>query len=236
MTPSTGNPVQLLDRFEILVDAVGEYAIFMLEPDGTVASWNSGAQRIKGYAADEIIGQSFKVFYTAADVADGKPLRELASAASLGQHRDVGWRIRKGSTQFWANVVITAITDANGDLKGFAKVTRDETDRRSAEELGRQIDLMAERDRIARDLQATVVHHIFRASLRLTSVSNLIEDPYAIARIREAIQDLDSTLKEIRDVITDLHPGDADWLTEYEAPVEPQPERSLSSSDQSNLR
>lgn len=225
MTPSTGRPVQLLDRFEILVDAVDEYAIFMLEPDGTVASWNSGAERIKGYAPDEIIGKSFTVFYPAADVADGKPLRELASAASLGQHRDVGWRIRKDSSRFWANVVITAIFDVNGDLKGFAKVTRDETDRRSAEELGRQIDLMAERDRIARDLQETVVRQIFRASLRLTSVSNLIEEPHTRARIREAIQDLDSTLKEIRDVITDLHPGDADWLTEYETPVEPQPER-----------
>lgn len=88
------------------------------------------AQRIKGYMADEIIGKSFTVFSSAADVRDGKPARKLAAAVSLGQHRDLSWRVRKDSSMFWANVVITAIVDAEGVLKGFAKVTRDETDRK----------------------------------------------------------------------------------------------------------
>ena len=206
--PSTSSAVQLVDRFELLVDAVDEYAIFMLEPDGTVASWNSGAQRIKGYTADEIIGQSFTVFYSAADVSDGKPARELAAAVDLGQFRDLGWRVRKDSSTFWANVVITAIVDANGALKGFAKVTRDETDRKRAAELSLQIELMSERDRIARDLQETVVGQILRAILRLTTAASLIDDRDARARIDEAIHDLDATLKEIRDVITDLHPAE----------------------------
>ena len=206
MTSPANSSVRLVDRFELLVDAVDEYAIFMLEPDGTVASWNSGAQRIKGYTADEIIGQSFTLFYSAADLADGKPARELAAAVEFGQHRDVGWRVRKDASVFWANVVIIAIVDTNGDLKGFAKVTRDETDRKHAEELGRQIELMNERDRIARDLQETVVGQILRSILRLTTAASLIHDVDVTARIEEAIGDLDATLKEIRDVITNLHP------------------------------
>ncbi len=199
--------MQLADRFELLVDAVEEYAIFMLEPDGTVASWNAGAQRIKGYSADEIIGKPFTVFYSAADLNDGKPARELAAAAELGQHRDVGWRVRKDSSTFWANVVITAIVDADGDLLGFAKVTRDETDRKRAEDLSRQIELMNERDRIARDLQETVVGQILRAILRLTTAASLIHHPDATTRIGETIDDLDATLREIRNVVTDLRPA-----------------------------
>jgi PAS domain S-box-containing protein len=207
MTSPAYSSVQLADRFELLVDAVDEYAIFMLETDGTVASWNAGAQRIKGYTAEEIIGKSFTVFYSAADLEDGKPARELAAAVSVGQHRDVGWRVRKDSSTFWANVVITAIVDADGELKGFAKVTRDETDRKRADELSEQIGLMSERNRIAIELQETVVGQILRAILRLTTAASLIHHPEASARIDEAIGDLDATLKEIRDVITDLHPA-----------------------------
>ena len=88
------------------------------------------AQRITGYTADEITGKSFTVLSSVAAVRDGKPARELAAAVSLGRHRDLGWRVRKDSSMFWANVVITAIVDAEGALKGFAKVTRDETDRK----------------------------------------------------------------------------------------------------------
>ena len=207
MTSPLSSAVQLVDRFELLVDAVDEYAIFMLEPDGTVASWNSGAQRIKGYTADEIIGQSFTVFYSAADLADGKPALELASAVKFGQHRDVGWRVRKDSSTFWANVVITAIVDADGDLKGFAKVTRDETDRKREEELSRQIELISERNRIAVELQETVVGQILGVILRLTIAASVINHPDANARIEEAIDDLDAALKEIRDVITNFHPA-----------------------------
>ena len=130
---SAGPELGGAERFHLLVDAVEEYAIFMLDPSGDVASWNSGAARIKGYRADEILGRNFSVFYPAADVAAGKPARELTAATEHGHFRDEGWRVRKDGTMFWANVVITAIHDAHGLLAGFAKVTRDDTDRKAAE-------------------------------------------------------------------------------------------------------
>lgn len=196
----------LVDRYELLVDAVDEYAIFMLEPDGIVATWNRGAQRIKGYTAEEIIGQPFTRFYTPDDLAADKPAHELAAAAALGHHCDEGWRVRKDSSIFWANVLITAIQDADGHLIGYAKVTRDDTDRKNAEELARQMDLLTERDRVASALQETVVRQIFRAGLRLSSIAALIDDPQITDRVLSSIADLDATLSRIRDVITG-HPA-----------------------------
>lgn len=117
--------------FGLLVDAVAEYAIFLLGPDGTVRTWNAGAQRIKGYRGDEIIGRHFSVFYTGEDVASGKPERELAGAAHDGTCTDDGWRVRADGTRFWAHVVITALHE-EGELRGFAKVTRDDTRSRAA--------------------------------------------------------------------------------------------------------
>jgi PAS domain S-box-containing protein len=116
----------------LLVEGVNDYAIFMLDPGGRVATWNSGAERIKGYLAAEIVGEHFSRFYSQEDVQNGKPDRELELAASQGRLEDEGWRIRKDGSRFWANVVITAIRDENGKLRGFAKVTRDFTDRRNA--------------------------------------------------------------------------------------------------------
>lgn len=140
-----GQPISgVVDRFQLLVDAVEEYAIFILEPDGTVATWNSGAERIKGYSADEIIGKSFALFYSEEDVAAGKPAGELRHAAEHGECRDEGWRIRKDGSRFWANVVITAISDGRGVLTGYAKVTRDETARRMAENIARDARVAAE--------------------------------------------------------------------------------------------
>ena len=204
ITPPTSN-VLSSDRFELLVDAVDEYAIFMLDPDGTIASWNPGAQRIKGYSAEEIVGRSFTVFYTASDNEDGKPERELALAASSGQHRDEGWRVRKDLSVFWANVVINAITDDNGRLLGFAKITRDDTDRKANELLRQQLEVMNERERISIDLQDTVVRHILHASLQLSSARNMTNEPALTSRLMHVVDLLDQTLREIRGVITDLH-------------------------------
>jgi PAS domain S-box-containing protein len=120
--------------FRLLVERVVDYAIFLLTPDGHVASWNAGAQRLKGYRADEIIGQSFERFYTPEDYAAGRPGRLLATARRDGRVEDEGWRVRKDGSRFWANVVITALADDEGRLVGFAKVTRDLTERRRAEE------------------------------------------------------------------------------------------------------
>jgi PAS domain S-box-containing protein len=123
------------EHFRLLVDAVQEYAIFMLDPHGNVMTWNRGAQLIKGYAASEIIGTHFSRFYPAPLVLQGKPAWELEMAARYGSFEDEGWRIRKDGSQFWANVVITALRDNDGRLRGFAKVTRDMTERRRIEDL-----------------------------------------------------------------------------------------------------
>ncbi|HZI64223.1 MAG TPA: PAS domain S-box protein, partial [Thermoanaerobaculia bacterium] len=121
------------ERFRLLVESVKDYAIFMLTPQGHVASWNAGAERIKGYRADEIIGKHFSCFYPEEAVASGWPQTELELAVADGRFEDEGWRIRQDGSRFWANVVITAVVDREGRLKGFAKVTRDLTERRRAE-------------------------------------------------------------------------------------------------------
>jgi len=122
------------ERFRLLVQDVKDYAIFMLSPNGVVASWNEGARAIKGYAASEIIGKHFSTFYPQEDIDSGKPDMELRVAAKEGRFEDEGWRIRGDGTKLWANVVITAMRNPAGELIGFAKVTRDLTERRAAEE------------------------------------------------------------------------------------------------------
>jgi PAS domain S-box-containing protein len=119
---------------QLLVESVRDYAIFALDPQGHVASWNEGAQRIKGYTADEIIGRHFSIFYPPERIAERFPEHELQVARQVGRFEDEGWRIRQDGSRFWANVVITALRDASGTLVGFAKVTRDLTERRAAEE------------------------------------------------------------------------------------------------------
>jgi PAS domain S-box-containing protein len=126
------------ERYRLLVSAVEDYAIFMLDPQGHILSWNQGAQRIKGYSAAEIMGQHFSRFYLPEEVAAGKPLTILTIAAEWGHYAEEGWRVRKDGSRFWASVIITAIRDASGQLRGFGKVTRDLTERKVAEETLRQ--------------------------------------------------------------------------------------------------
>jgi PAS domain S-box-containing protein len=121
------------EQYRLLVDAVVDYAIYMLDPRGRVSSWNSGARRLKGYDAPEIIGEHFSRFYTEEDRASGLPQRGLASAEREGRFENEGWRVRQDGTRFWASVVIDAIRDDDGTLLGFAKVTRDVTERRNAQ-------------------------------------------------------------------------------------------------------
>jgi PAS domain S-box-containing protein len=128
------------DLFRVLVEHVRDYAIFLLTPDGYIASWNAGAERLKGYDAQEIIGHSFERFYTREDRLAGHPARLLAQARTEGRVEDEGWRVRKDGTRFWADVVITALRNDRGRLVGFAKVTRDLTERRLADEQLRQSD------------------------------------------------------------------------------------------------
>jgi formate hydrogenlyase transcriptional activator len=121
-------------RFRLLVEGVRDYAIFMLDPEGRVSTWNAGAERIKGYSLGEIIGRHFSRFYTQEDVESGKPDMELETAAAQGRFEDEGWRVRKDGSRFWANVMITAVRDGAGKLLGFSKITRDFTERKKAEE------------------------------------------------------------------------------------------------------
>ena len=143
------NPAELGDQLALLVSSVVDYAIFMLDPTGRIVTWNDGAERIKGYTADEIIGRHFSVFYPAADAEIRKPDWELEVAKRDGRYEEEGWRIRKDGSRFWANVVITALRDETGRLRGFGKVTRDLTERRMREEARE-----AERDREAARLRA----------------------------------------------------------------------------------
>jgi PAS domain S-box-containing protein len=117
-----------------LVDSILDYGILMIDTDGTIRTWNPGAEHVKGYTADEAIGQNFSMFYTREQRDAHYPEHELEVAATTGQFEDEGWRVRKDGSKFWANVVITALRDESGSLVGFSKVTRDLTDREEQQE------------------------------------------------------------------------------------------------------
>jgi PAS domain S-box-containing protein len=142
-------------HFRLLVDSVVDYAIYMLDPNGVVSSWNRGAQRIKGYREDEIVGQHFSRFYTAEDRATGAPQRALAQAATGTPYHAEGWRVRKDDTRFWASVTLSAIRDAKGALVGFAKVTRDISERQQAQE-----GLKRAQERLAQSQKLEMLGHL----------------------------------------------------------------------------
>ncbi|OQR29879.1 hybrid sensor histidine kinase/response regulator [Pseudomonas sp. T] len=136
MPDTTASTAQLVEdaRYRLLVEAVTDYAIYMLDPDGRVSSWSSGAQRLKGYAADEILGEHFSRFYTPADREAGLPELALGEAARVGRFESEGWRLHRDGSSFWAHVVIDAIRDVSGELLGFAKITRDRTEQHETEQ------------------------------------------------------------------------------------------------------
>ncbi len=154
--------IEVEEPFRLMVEAVADYAVFMLDAQGTVATWNLGAQRIKGYDAEEIIGRHFSTFYPPEAIASGLPQRELVMAASVGRYEDEGWRLRKDGTKFWANVVITALRAPGGELIGFVKITRDLTERRAAEESLQQ----------AHDQQAQLAERLADAHSFLSNILN----------------------------------------------------------------
>jgi len=144
------------ERFRLLVEGVKDYAVFMLDPYGHISTWNSGARRIKGYEAEEIVGKHFSAFYTREGVKRGHPEEVLRLAAADGQYEEEGLRVRKDGSTFWANVVITALRDEAGDLRGFAKVTRDITARKEAEERER----LLVREQAARERATDILESI----------------------------------------------------------------------------
>jgi PAS domain S-box-containing protein len=222
------------ERFRLLVEAVQDYAIFMLDPDGKVSSWNAGAQRIKGYKPQEILGKHFSCFYPQ-DVRNGKPQWELVIAAQEGRFEDEGWRIRKDGSSFWANVVITALRDGTGKLVGFAKVTRDVTERMEAqkalqkevaerrdaqrqlhnsEKSLRQLSLHLlrtqdeERRRIGRDLHDSLGQYLAVLKMKLDSLVSSLgrQEDEAAQDLHECIRLAEDSIKEVRTVSYLLYP------------------------------
>ncbi|HUO83887.1 MAG TPA: PAS domain S-box protein, partial [Thermoanaerobaculia bacterium] len=153
------------ESFRLMVESVSDYAIVMLDPDGCIVSWNTGAERIKGFQADEILGHHFSTFYSAEDVAKQKPGRDLARAAASGRYEDEGWRIRKDGSTFWANVVFTAIRDHSGNLRGFAKLTRDLTERNKFEATLTNATSVAEKANLAKSEFLSSMSHELRSPL-----------------------------------------------------------------------
>jgi PAS domain S-box-containing protein len=223
------------EQFRLLVEAVQDYAIFMLDAEGNVSSWNPGAARIKQYDAAEIIGRHFSIFYPEEDVRDGKPERELVIAAKEGRVEDEGWRLRKDGSRFWANVTITAVRDKTGKLLGFAKVTRDVTERMQAEralqrEVAerretqlqlhnsekslRQLSLHLlrsqdeERRRIGRDLHDSLGQYLTVLKMKLASLSSVggDESSEAAEDLTQCIHLADDCIKEVRTVSYLLYP------------------------------
>lgn len=203
------------ERFRLLVEEVKDYAIFMLDPEGRIVTWNVGAERIKGYRPEEIIGESFSLFYPPEDVRAGKPGRLLTIAAIEGRVEDEGWRVRKDGSRFWADVVITALRDETGNLRGFAKVTRDVTETKRSQEAVRQLSgrLLRlqdeERRRMARELHDSTAQTLAALSLNLALVSQRARaslDPKASKCLEESIQLAEQASREIRTFSYLLHP------------------------------
>ncbi|WP_248353688.1 PAS domain-containing sensor histidine kinase [Anaeromyxobacter oryzae] len=188
--------------------SVRDYAIFMLDPKGYIVTWNLGAERIKGYTESEIVGSHFSVFYPAEDNAAGKPDWELAEAERLGRFEDEGWRLRKDGSRFWANVIITALRDPGGVLRGFGKVTRDLTARREAEETARRLAAeqaarsMAEKtERYQRDLLAILGHDLRNCLSVIVTAGEMNRLQAENEKIRRRATQVVSTAKRMRHII-----------------------------------
>ena len=186
----TASPRSIDERFRALVSSVKDYAIFMLDPSGKIETWNAGAERTKGYLAEEIIGQHMSRFYTPEDLARGLPAKLLAQAIRDGRVESEGWRVRKDGTRFWADVVITALVDDAGRLIGFAKVTRDLTERLHAQEEQLRLAHAEEAVRL-RDEFLSIAAHELRTPLSALQLQlqGLLERPEGIeSRIRAKLE------------------------------------------------
>ena len=169
------------ERLRLLIESVRDYAIFMLDPDGYITSWNPGAERLKGYKSEEVIGQHFSLFYTQEDRGRHHPEEELAIVRREGRYEEEGWRVRKDGTRFWANVVISIIQGASGELRGFAKVTRDLTEKRRAE-----VQEKEAAERLLRETRRTQEAH-FALQLRdefLSIAAHELRTPIATLKLK----------------------------------------------------
>ena len=186
------------ERFRVLVEGVEDYAIFLLDSEGRVESWNRGAEILKGYSASEIVGQHFSVFYTPEAMLQDKPAWELRMAIEHGRVEDEGWRVRKDGTKFWANVLITALHDPNGKLRGFAKVTRDMTERRNLEAL-------LEVDRQKDEFLAVLAHELRNPLAPIRNALEVMMQPGVTSDASERARDIaERQLKNMTRLLDDL--------------------------------
>ena len=196
------------DQFRLLVETVKDYAIFLLDPKGNVISWNAGAERIKGYTADEIIGRHFSAFYPAHVASSGKPDNELRIAASTGRYEEEGWRIRKDGSRFWASVVITALHDPNGELVGFAKVTRDLTEQKKAEEERTALAAASEAIRLRDEFISIAAHELRTPMTSAKIAAQLLRRSFrsdeATAAQRNALEALDRQVSRLGHLVAQL--------------------------------
>jgi PAS domain S-box-containing protein len=198
--------------FRLFVDQVTDYAIFLLTLTGEVASWNPGAERIKGYKAHEIVGRHFRIFYPPEDIANKKPERELELATANGRFEEEGWRLRKDGSRFWASVIITAVPDDDGRLLGFGKVTRDLTERKNSEEQMRELSgrLLRmqdeERRRLGRELHDTVGQYLSAAKMSLDGLAS--EERFAEnqTNLAESSRMIERCIREVRTLSYLLYP------------------------------
>lgn len=184
------------ERYRLLVESVKDYAIYMLDPDGRVISWNPGAQRMKQYRANEIIGQNFSCFYPSEDIKRGKPEEELRVAATEGRFEDEGLRLRKDGSRFWVNAIVTALRDKDGQLRGFAKVTRDITDRKLAQEA-----LQKAHDELEKRVQERTAELTESNALLIEEIGVRKRTETALrqskARLKDQTKQLEETLHEL---------------------------------------
>jgi two-component system, sensor histidine kinase and response regulator len=207
-------------RYQMLIEGVKDYAIFLLTPNGDVASWNRGAERIKGYRADEIIGRHFSCFYPAEDIRIHTPEQQLKIAITEGRVEDEGWRIRKNGSKFWADVVITPLWSSTGGLQGFSKIVRDITERRRAQENVHRLSgqlLQAqdeERRRIARELHDSAGQIAAALKMKLSALQGEADkiSPHGANLVKESLNLVSDLSKEVRTVSHLLHPPLLDEL------------------------
>lgn len=196
----------------LLLGQITDYAIFLLKPTGEVATWNPGAERIKGYKPEEIIGKHFRILYLPEDQASGKPEHNLSIACASGHFEDEGWRVRKDGSRFWANVVITAIRDEQGQLLGYAKVTRDLTERMLAEQQlrdlsGRLLRMQdEERGRLGRELHDTVGQYLAAVKMSLDGLEEHSKEPAIHKEIAHCVPLIDRAIREVRTLSYLLYP------------------------------
>jgi PAS domain S-box-containing protein len=233
------------ESFRLIVESVTDCAFVMLDPDGRVVSWNAGAQRLKGYSAEEIVGQHFSRFYPLQDIERGAPQRDLAAVLAKGRFEDEGWRVRKDGSTFWANVIFTSIRDRTGKLRGFAKLVRDLTERRQVEAEIARARAAAEKNNLASADFLSGMSHELRTSLNaILGFAQLMESEAppptpaqkeSIAKIEQAGWYLLELVNEILDLAM-IESGRLSWsleptsltevMLECQTAIEPQAQKS----------